>query len=242
LNKLFFTEFEDHSDNPINQGVDAVFSSDYFQVGYNIFDVQADFFQDECIICDFLTILPPDSWIIIHVMNETYLTQCMNLLLNTLQFKSEQLICILRDRPKIEASKVPLNNILSIPKISNNDIFNAKLNDLRKQIQRITKPVKQPKVSASINLKFDNYNKNGYFQFEDRKKFLKENENSSYLRIDTLSEEIKKFLNELNHLLWQELGQKESNLHQRIFKSLSIRARMDQSTQKNQKFTHISQI
>ncbi|ETO02849.1 von Willebrand factor type A domain containing protein, partial [Reticulomyxa filosa] len=124
--------------------------------------------------------------------------------------------------------KIPVNNILAIPEITETDVFNAKLNALRKHIQKITKS-EHFKVPASANPPPRHVN--GYFKFENRMQILNEHSSTNNLVVNTLNEDVKKFLSELNKLLQNESDEKTSdstpNLHQKIFRSLSTRAKAD---------------
>ncbi|ETN97769.1 hypothetical protein RFI_39757, partial [Reticulomyxa filosa] len=195
---LFFTEFEEHSVNPLHEGIDVVFSSENFEVGYNIFDVQTSVLGSKSIFINFLKLIPADSWIIIHSKDNKYLAECMALLSNDLKFKNEQIICILRDRSTVDGMskfkimkelKIPMSNVLAIPEITKTDVFNAKLNALRKQIQKITKS-EHFKVPASANPPPRHVN--GYFKFENRMQLLNEHSSTNNLVVNTLNEDVKK--------------------------------------------------
>ncbi|ETO00914.1 hypothetical protein RFI_36526, partial [Reticulomyxa filosa] len=151
-----------------------------FEVGYNIFDVQTSVLGSKSIFINFLKLIPADSWIIIHSKDDKYLAECMAMLSDDLKFKKEQIICILRDRSTVDGMskfkimqelKIPMNNILAIPEITKTDVFNANLNALRKQIQKITKS-EHFKVPASANPPPRDVN--GYFKFENRMQLLNE--------------------------------------------------------------------
>ena len=65
LNNIFDSDFEIWSNTPLHDGIDVAFSSDEYELGFNLFDFHGDALENLNILEEVLQILPSDIWIII---------------------------------------------------------------------------------------------------------------------------------------------------------------------------------
>lgn len=65
LNKLFESDFELSKDHIFHEGFDILFTSEEYELGFNVIDMHGDVLEHfELFVA--LQVLPEDIWIVIH--------------------------------------------------------------------------------------------------------------------------------------------------------------------------------
>ncbi len=234
-NKIFFTQFYEHTEELAHLGVDAVFSSDQFQLGYNVYDFQGSFELYEKFYSRVLHILPKDSWILVQIpaLGEEGLNLVQKLLSDNFKYQPQNIIIIIRDtdeikdpklllslKIKLSKLKIPKENLLQIPKIQNSSIFASNLKILRESILKLI-PNNQ-KDGKTIS-------KNNYWFYEDR--YNASNTSGNHVAVGVHSDDFRDFSMGIQNEINNESGQ--DDIHQSLFRVMAVKKRIDHFSEKN---------
>ncbi|CAF1489699.1 unnamed protein product [Rotaria magnacalcarata] len=97
LNKIFHTQFITNKVGKINGGIDVIFSTPEFSCGFTIFDVHHHAYQQQKFLQIFCSMLPiKNCWILLQTTSIDE-TNTIFKMLQSLNFESHQIICIIRD-------------------------------------------------------------------------------------------------------------------------------------------------
>lgn len=180
LNLVFFTDFEENNDSVVHTSVDTVFSTEEFQIGMNIFDLQSDFLKNQSYFLPFLNIYGDNAWIILQVsaQNKNWfqdLEEIISILKIKVSIFESQLLIFIRDwtakkkdnainenfQKKINILKINEERVFYVPISKNDDNFKSKINELRRNLYfnffGKTKNRKKPIDTGLISSTENNY-------------------------------------------------------------------------------------
>ena len=241
LNLLFFTSFEENNENLLHISADVAFSTEEFQLGMNIFDLQNDFLKYKDLFLCLLKIIARDAWIVVQISAESkeaidYLKSTIKILTLEALIKPEQIIVFVKNWEKKNVSQEfesnlkslisQKNRIFNILKFKDDGIFKSKLSELRRNLcQEIFGNAKERR--KPLNMEIMDSNQNKYWILEENARIIPE------ISIDVFPENFKMFSMQIQKGLQIETSifKKEKNkkidLHSVFFKSMTMRRQFD---------------